>query len=331
MSNGAESPSESTVSTTVTWMLKAVVRVLIIAISLAALVLIIQFGLQQYNRRFNNVNSRIDLLHDDMDQLLKNKREQQDQLGELQGDIEEQRRLSATRSAAFEERMAQQEDLLADLESASAGFIVSGETFSQSVTVLGEEVDVLAGGFDDQTGQITFLSDDIELLQTRISSQGSQIGDLETIITTPDEESARLLRTLTLFHTWELVARARLRLAEANAGLAAIDVERALEIVTVLVDQSDETTLEALEGIQVRLALALDALPDSPTAASRDLEEAWDQLDRLLTLLLLPEIALKADEASGPAEATTPTPTGAAEQAATASPPATPSPTPSQP
>ena len=41
--------------------------------------------------------------------------------------------------------------------------------------------------------------------------------------------------------------------------------------------------------MQTRLALAYSNLPDDPTFAARDLESAWDELDRILMARLLPD------------------------------------------
>ncbi|MDX1689338.1 MAG: hypothetical protein R3248_15250, partial [Candidatus Promineifilaceae bacterium] len=95
-------------------------------------------------------------------------------------------------------------------------------------------------------------------------------------------ELAQMRRALTLFRAWELVARARLRLLQGNAGLAAGDLTAAQATVDALAAEEGEA---ALAPLRQRLALALENLPADPVAAGRDLETAWEMLDEEIATL----------------------------------------------
>ena len=102
-------------------------------------------------------------------------------------------------------------------------------------------------------------------------------------------------RAIALFRIWEMIGRARLRLVDDNAGLAAADVELALAAVDDLLardlavtataqDEVEPAPLaEDLSTLRERLVLAGANLPDQPIAAGRDLETAWETLDAIIT------------------------------------------------
>ncbi len=61
----------------------------------------------------------------------------------------------------------------------------------------------------------------------------------------------------------------------------------------MIATESDESS-EALRVVQTRLALAFTSLSDAPATAALDLENAWDELDRILTSRLTPELDVEA-------------------------------------
>jgi hypothetical protein len=96
-------------------------------------------------------------------------------------------------------------------------------------------------------------------------------------------EIAAMQQALTLFRAWEMMARARLSLAEGNAGAAATDIDAAQALVAAaLTATADPGQLPLLAD---RLALVQTNLPENPLAAARDLETAWEILDRELARL----------------------------------------------
>ncbi len=73
----------------------------------------------------------------------------------------------------------------------------------------------------------------------------------------------------------DILARARLYLAQSNFGLAKTDVETARDLLVELQTEKEDVVLaKALE----RLDLALSNLPEFPVVASGDLEIAWQIL-----------------------------------------------------
>ena len=73
----------------------------------------------------------------------------------------------------------------------------------------------------------------------------------------------------------DVLARARLYLAQSNFGLAKADVQTARDLLAELnAEKKDEVLTKAIE----RIDLALGNLPDFPVVASGDLEIAWQIL-----------------------------------------------------
>ncbi|HSO11184.1 MAG TPA: helix-hairpin-helix domain-containing protein [Anaerolineales bacterium] len=70
----------------------------------------------------------------------------------------------------------------------------------------------------------------------------------------------------------DMLARARLYLAQSNFGLAKEDVQSARDLLAELQSASDD---EALSRAITRLDMALGNLPEFPVVASGDLEIAW--------------------------------------------------------
>ena len=73
----------------------------------------------------------------------------------------------------------------------------------------------------------------------------------------------------------DILARARLYLAQSNFGLAKADVQSARDL---LVELNSETSDRILAQAIARLDLALGNLPEFPVVASGDLEIAWQIL-----------------------------------------------------
>ena len=106
-------------------------------------------------------------------------------------------------------------------------------------------------------------------------------------LTDADIALEQFQQTLTLFRAWELLSRARLRLAEANFGLAMADVADAQALLTtVAMPVAEGEEAASLDSLQQRLTLVLTSLPDDPTTATADLELAWEQLDAVMAGLL---------------------------------------------
>ena len=267
-----------------TWALKTTLRLAAAALLLVILAAMIYWVVQQLDRRFKNTNQRIDLLHSDLGNLLENDSEQREQFTDLQIDVEAQVR----QSTAAEEDLVRLDDLLATLNTEVITQIASSEIITTNVATLYTGLAAVETDVEDNQDQIGGLGTDFDDLETGMNALASQVDELKNQLTARDEEVVQLQQALTLFRLWELVARARLHLAENNPGLAQSAVEGAL-LNAGTVKEIASKDPEAVAAMQLRLSLALDALPDDPIAAARDLEGAWEELDRLMVLLVLTE------------------------------------------
>ena len=130
----------------------------------------------------------------------------------------------------------------------------------------------------------------------QVDLQSDDLTAFGETLTTADLVALR--QTIYLFRVWEMVARARLRLLENNAGLAGADVARSQEAVAALIAAGDFADADGLAQLAQRLDLAAAGLPNSPAAAAADLELAWESIDQLLAALL--GISLPTPDAAAP-------------------------------
>ena len=90
-----------------------------------------------------------------------------------------------------------------------------------------------------------------------------------------DQAMIALEHEVALTRTLDMLARARLYLAQSNFGLAKEDVQAAHDLLVELNTGSDD---EVLAQAITRLDQALGNLPDFPIVASGDMEIAWQIL-----------------------------------------------------
>lgn len=314
------------------------------------------FGSIELQRSFNSVYARIEaneqtaaLLRSDVNDLMGNE-EQLRTVADMQATITAlEAQLEAGQSALTTDLAAQGETLTAladtvDTAIANAGSDISmineGLTALQSdITENGSRIDALGGELDALSASVATLDGDVSAVT--VEQEAMMAAAAETAVA----DLSELQRALSLFRVSELIARARLRLLENNAGLAQTDVETAVATLDALIAASAPEAAAALETVQARLALAFVALPDSPDSALTDLETAWNDLDQIFVNEMLVVEAAAADEtaeeaegeadaaATPEAEATpeveatpdlTPTPAPEATPAATPTPTATP-------
>jgi len=123
-----------------------------------------------------------------------------------------------------------------------------------------------------------------------------------------DETLLRLKREVMMTRVLDMLARARLYLAQSNFGLAKEDIQSARDLLAELeIESSDEVLAQAI----ARLDLALGNLPAFPVVASGDLEIAWQ---------ILMNGQATATATAEPTSAFTTTPEPALEVTATATP-----------
>ncbi|MCP4425224.1 MAG: hypothetical protein GY803_12075 [Chloroflexi bacterium] len=325
------------------WILKTVfVSLLLIAI-LAGLAWAAFWGATEWNRSFDSMTARADankrrivLLNEEVTQL-----KADDPTGEI-GQLQAEADNLTAQLAALQEQMtadlAYQSDLLAAMQEevtvaadASVASVADTATLGDAFLALQNDINESNGRIDTLGGEIDGLSGEFDALRAETTQLETSLGQvaaaaLETVEAEPETEG--LEQTLALFHVWEQISRARLHLAEDNVGLAADEVEQALRLMDLLVATSAEEDVEALEMVQTRLGLAFNSLPDDAETAVLDLENAWSQLDAILTARLFPEAQLRTEvetetEAEAETEAeteATPTPEVEATPAPTATP-----------
>ncbi|HNF94562.1 MAG TPA: helix-hairpin-helix domain-containing protein [Anaerolineales bacterium] len=150
---------------------------------------------------------------------------------------------------------------------------------------------------EQNTAQIKTMEAEIETLQTQLDEMNSRVSALEgsveahtasiekleemqTALETQLEENQdavllELKQEIMFTRALDVLARARLYLAQSNFGLAKTDVQTARDLLAELnAEKEDEVLTKAIE----RIDLALDNLPDFPVVASGDLEIAWQIL-----------------------------------------------------
>ena len=127
---------------------------------------------------------------------------------------------------------------------------------------LNSRVATLEGSVEAQTASIQKL----EGMQATIEAQLQENNDAVLLELKHEVMFARAL---------DVLARARLYLAQSNFGMAEIDVQTARDLLAELnAEKNDAALITALE----RLDLSLGNLPDFPVVAAGDLEIAWQIL-----------------------------------------------------
>lgn len=228
--------------------------------------------------------------------------------------------------------LEQHQQLLTSLEARMSAAENNGDAALERIEVaasdgatMGSAIVALQSDLNESNSRIDALGGEIDGLRSENARIDGSVADLSQLTASALEAAAdidEMRQTLAIFHVWELVARARLRLLENNLGLAAADVERAFRAIDALVAAGLEGDDDTLNVIQTRLALSYNGLPDRPVVAALDLENAWDELGRMLTSRLLPELVF-AEESEASVltpEEVTPEPTSAPAPTATPTP-----------
>ncbi len=227
---------------------------------------------------------RIERVDDELNGLLTQLDTQQGEIVALETAVSSQNAQITDLTEDLAAEQAEQADMVTT-------FNAEKENFTNEITILNEglsalQTDVTDNGtaIDALGGTVDGLQSDVTNLETQINALDNQVKEMETALDEfPAEEIVQMRQTISLFRIWELISRARLELAEGNAGLAAADVALAIENVDQIVENDDDGTLtEALLPVQERLVLAAASLPDDGETAVRDLGTAWEALDAVL-------------------------------------------------
>lgn len=150
---------------------------------------------------------------------------------------------------------------------------------------------------EQNTAEIKDLETEIAALQTQLSEMKTRVDALETSVEAhtlsiqklegmqtaleaqlqngSDAVLLELKHEIMFTRVLDVLARARLYLAQSNFGLAKADVQTARDLLAELnAEKNDAIFTQAIS----RLDLALGNLPDFPVVASGDLEIAWQIL-----------------------------------------------------
>ncbi len=181
---------------------------------------------------------------------------------------------------------------LAELESQMAAY--QQETRADRAA-LDARLAEIEGQLAQQTEALAGLQSDVNLHRSRLSSLAGLPGRLASLETEAEDLAARLAaleadladtesptqqlaRRLEMIRALETLTRARLWLNQDNLGLAADDMEEAMDILRQIAADAPDQEVAVLNTIIDRLGLAVGNLPDSPVVASDDLEIAWREL-----------------------------------------------------
>jgi len=135
----------------------------------------------------------------------------------------------------------------------------------------------------EANSQITETNNRIDTLEQSLAAHTASLeklagmqATLETQLKENDDKTLLALKhEVVLTRILDMLARARLYLAQSNFGLAKEDVQAARDLLTELQTESQD---EVLNQAGSRLDLALGNLPAFPVVASGDLEIAWQIL-----------------------------------------------------
>ncbi len=179
-----------------------------------------------------------------------------------------------------------------------------GATVRKERTSTSEEIAELRGNLSTQVEEIASISAQISRLETRIENQAEALDEvadlrdelhqveldledtdermqaLEAIVEAGELPAERVRETLQLMRTMNLMTRARLWIEQDNFGLAAEDIQTALEIMGPLVEEADpeSETGSRLQELSDRLTVAAEIVRSNPGLAEEELEIVWKLL-----------------------------------------------------
>ena len=280
----------------VSWAVNSAIRLIILILLLAILTGGVWLLLQEMDRsltnivrRLNNEEQKTAQLRVDVDRLARAHGEQARQALEFESTIAAyNRRLTAVEQQLTDD-MARQSRVLADLETQLTAVISATSQNSDSLASLSQGLGALQSDLNINVGELDALGGQLDEAQSLFASLAAELAELREEFATPESEVARLQRVVALYRVSELITRSRLNLVGNNPGLALQDVQRALTAVEELLAVGPPAFTEALTPVQARLTLAAANLPVDPAEAARDLESAWDRLDAMIAVLIVPE------------------------------------------
>ena len=155
-------------------------------------------------------------------------------------------------------------------------FIAPVERNTAQIKTLESEISALQTQLNDTTVRVDTLEKSVEAHTLSIQKLEGMQAELDAQLqTNNDKVLLNLKHEVMMTRALDMLARARLYLAQSNFGLAKIDVQSTRDLLAELQAETDD---ELLLQVISRLDLALGNLPDFPVVASGDLEIAWQIL-----------------------------------------------------
>lgn len=169
-------------------------------------------------------------------------------------------------------------------------FIAPVEQNTERVNELEKEITTLQTQLTEINNQLTETNDQlaqtnthIDAIERSVQAHTASLEKLEAMQTTLETQIKEtnnktllaLKHEVMLTRAFDMLARARLYLAQSNFGLTKEDVQFARDLLGELNAEADD---EVLTQAIARLDLALGNLPAFPVVASGDLEIAWQIL-----------------------------------------------------
>lgn len=188
--------------------------------------------------------------------------ELQDQIDALQSSDELSASQLRDRLVELEAELADQSETIANLEADVSAAEEDVEALNVEIEALSE----LAAQVEDLSDAISEMTSDIEVLDESLAS-------VEIPAAALTDRSQIVLSMI-------LLTRARLWIEEDNLGLAAEDINAAIDVLEAI-DSQSEDTVATLEDILDRLDNALDDLRRYPQVAANELEIAWKLLTEI--------------------------------------------------
>ena len=186
-------------------------------------------------------------------------------------------------------------------------FIAPVEQNAARVNQLENEIASLQTQLTEINNQLTETNSRIDSVQQSVDAHTASLEKLEAMQTTlesqikenNDKALLALKHEVMMTRVFDMLARARLYLAQSNFGLAKEDVQSARDL---LADLQAESNDEVLAQVITRLDVALGNLPAFPVVASGDLEIAWQ-------ILMTGEVTVTSTPEPAPTNTPAPEPT----------------------
>jgi hypothetical protein len=162
---------------------------------------------------------------------------------------------------------------IAQLETEVETFQTQLDAISRQLAAANEVIVELNNRQTEESDRLDALEKSVEAQTANLTKLVEIQTALETALKENNDQTLQTLRReVTLTRILDMLARARLYLAQSNFGLAREDVQTARDLLADLQrETNDEAQLQALQ----RLDLTLNNLPEFPVVASGDLEIAW--------------------------------------------------------